>query len=183
MGGVQWTLCSGAPRYPIKFLRLIYHSQHPSGARVHSGERLLVPSPKWQDHDHLKYYPVLVTSRIFHSCGSFSIGPMVAHWCSDHCQWVSSGRPVGCQKKQWWSWAVGGRWASCQCPDSRISVGCPLVKPSADLWGFVRWATTNPLTTAAAASGSSVDSQTISGGPPLTRQLMYMTVDEMVLSC
>ena len=28
-----------------------------------------------------------------------------------------------------------------------------------------------------------VDSQTISGGPPLTRQLMYMAVDEMVLSC
>ena len=40
------------------------------------------------------------------------------------------------------------------------------MKPSADLWGFVRWATTNPLTTSAAASGSSVDSQTISGGPP-----------------
>ena len=36
---------------------------------------------------------------------------------------------------------------------------------------------------AASASGSSVDSQTISGGPPLIRQLMYMAVDEMVLSC
>ena len=108
----------------IKFLRLIYHSQHPSGARVHSGERLLVPSPQWQDHDHLKYYPVLVTSRIFLRFDSFSIGPMVAHWCSDHCQLVASGRPVGCQKKQWWWWAVGGRWASCQCPDSRNSVGC-----------------------------------------------------------
>ena len=49
--------------------------------------------------------------------------------------------------------------------------------------GFIQWVTTNPLTTAAAASGSSVDSQTISGGPPLTHQLMYMAVDEMVLSC
>ena len=42
--------CSGAPWThpwcPIKFPRLIYHSQHPSGARVHSGARLLVPSPQ-----------------------------------------------------------------------------------------------------------------------------------------
>ena len=175
MDGVQWTLCSGAPWCPIKFLRLIYHSQHPSGARVHSGERLLVPSPQWQDHDHLKYYPVLVTSRIFLRFDSFSIGPMVAHWCNDHCQWVASGRPVGCQKK---NNGGGGlsvadeQAASAQIIEIQWAVGGPLVKPLEDLWGFVRWATSNPLTTAAAASGSSVDSQIISGGPPLTRQLM-----------
>ena len=73
--------------------------------------------------------------------------------------------------------------ASAQIAEIQWAVGGPLVKPSADLWGFVWWATTSPVTTATAASGSSVDSQTISGGPPLTRQLMYMTVDEMVLSC
>ena len=28
------------------------------------------------------------------------------------------------KKKQWWWWAVGDWWASCQCPDSRNSVGC-----------------------------------------------------------
>ena len=78
-----------------------------------------------------------------------------------------------------------GQAASAQIAEIQWAVGRPLVKPSADLWGFVRWATSNPLSTAAAASGSSVDSQTISGGPPLTRQLMsvYMVVDEMVLSC
>ena len=60
-----------------------------------------------------------------------------------------------------------GQAASVQIEEIQWAVGGPLVKPSA------RWATTSPLTTAAAASGSSVDSQTISGGPPLTRQLMY----------
>ena len=54
-----------------------------------------------------------------------------------------------------------GQAASAQIAEIQWAVGGPLVKPSADLWGFVRWATTNPLTTAAAASGSSVDSQTI----------------------
>ena len=76
-----------------------------------------------------------------------------------------------------------GQAASAQIAEIQWAVGGPLVKPLAELWGFVWWATTNPLTTAAAACGSSVDSQTISGGPPLTGQLMYMAVDEMVLSC
>ena len=67
---------------------------------------------------------------------------------------------------------ANGQAASAQIAEIQWAVGGPLVKPSADLWVFVRWATSNPLTTAAAASGSSVDSQTISGGPPLTRQLM-----------
>ena len=65
-----------------------------------------------------------------------------------------------------------GQAASAQIAEIQWAVGGPLAKPSADHWGFVRWASSNPLTTAAAASGSSVDSQTISGGPPLTRQLM-----------
>ena len=65
-----------------------------------------------------------------------------------------------------------GQAASAQIAEIHWAVGGPLVKPSADLWGFVPWATSNPMTTAAAASGSSVDSQTISGGPPLTCQLM-----------
>ena len=73
--------------------------------------------------------------------------------------------------------------ASAQIAEIQWAVSDPPVKPQADAWGFVRWATLNPLTTAAAASGSSVDSQTISGGPPLTRQLMCMVVVEMVLSC
>ena len=76
---------------------------------------------------------------------------------------------MGCQRKQCWWWAVGVRWASCQCPDSRNLVGCRRSTSEA---------TTNPLTTTAAASRPSVDSQTISGGPPLTRHLMYMVVDD-----
>ena len=63
-----------------------------------------------------------------------------------------------------------GQAASGQIAEIQWAVGVPLVKPSADLWEFVCWASTNPLTTA--ASGSSVDSQTISGGLPLTRHLM-----------
>ena len=59
-----------------------------------------------------------------------------------------------------------GQAASVQIAIIQWAVGSPLLKPSADLWGFVRWATSNPLTTASAASGSSVDSQTISGDPP-----------------
>ena len=74
----------------------------------------------------------------------------------------------GVPEKQWWWWAAGA-----QIEEIQRAVGGAIVKPSADLWRFVRWATTSPLTTAAAASGSSVDSQTISVGPPLTRQLMY----------
>ena len=78
---------------------------------------------------------------------------------------------------------ANGQAASAQIAEIQWAVVGPLVKPSAGLWEFVRWVFTSPLTTAAAASGSSVDSQTISGGPPLTRQPMYMAVDEMVLSC
>ena len=52
-----------------------------------------------------------------------------------------------------------GQAASAQIAEILWAVGGPLVKPSADLWGFVRWATTNPPTTAAAGSGSSVDSR------------------------
>ena len=59
-----------------------------------------------------------------------------------------------------------GQAASALIAEFQWAVGGPLVKPSADLWEFVRWATTNPLTKAAATSGSSVDNQTISGGPP-----------------
>ena len=65
-----------------------------------------------------------------------------------------------------------GQATSAQIAEIQWAVGGPLVKPSADLWGFDRWATSNPLTAAAAASGSSVDSQTIFGDPQLTRQLM-----------
>ena len=72
-----------------------------------------------------------------------------------------------------------GQAASAQIAKIQWAVGGPLVKHSADLWGFVRWATTThwlqPL--------PPVDSHIISGGPPLTRQLMYMAVDEMVISC
>ena len=42
-----------------------------------------------------------------------------------------------------------GQAASAQIAEIQWAVGGSLVKPSADLWGFVRWATTNPLTTAA----------------------------------
>ena len=79
-----------------------------------------------------------------------------------------------------------GQAASAQIAEIQWAVGSPLVKPSADLWGFVRWATSNPLTTAAAARGSSVDSQTISGGPPLTRTSFISSIDYnvfMVLQC
>ena len=139
---------------------------------------------------YLKYYPVLVRSRIPPRFDSFSIGPMVAHWCSDHCQWVASGRPMGWQKKKMvvvdcWS-VADGQAASAQIAEIQWAVGGPLVKPSADLWGFVRWATSNPLTTAAAARGSSVDSQTISGGPPLTRTSFISSIDYnvfIVLQC
>ena len=100
---------------------------------------------------------------------------MVAHWCSDHCQWVSPavGR-WGARKTNGGGGlsVADGQAASAQIAEIQLAVGGPLVKPSADLWGVVQWTTSNPLTTAAAASGSSVDSQTISGGPPLTRQLM-----------
>ena len=70
-----------------------------------------------------------------------------------------------------------GQAASAQIAEIQWAVGGPLVTPSADLWGFVWWTTTNPLTTAAAVSESSVDNQTISGGPPLPLQLMYVVVD------
>ena len=104
---------------------------------------------------------------------------------TDHCQWVATVGQWGARKNNGGGGlsVADGRAASAQIAEIQWAVGGPLVKPSADLWGFVRWATNSPLTTAAAASGSSVDSQTISGGPPLTRQLMYMAVDEMVLSC
>ena len=55
---------------------------------------------------------------------------------------------------------ANGQAVSAQIAEIQWAVGGPLVKPLADFWRFVRWATTNPLTTAAAASGSSVDRPT-----------------------
>ena len=95
---------------------------------------------------------------------------MVAHWW----QWSPAFGQWGTRKNNGGGGlsVADGQAASAQIAEIQWAVGVPLVKPSADLWEFVRWATTNPLTTAAAASGSSVDSQTISGGLPLTRHLM-----------
>ena len=44
---------------------------------------------------------------------------------------------------------ANGQAASAQIAEIQWAVGGPLVKPSADLWGFVQWATTNPPITAA----------------------------------
>ena len=40
-----------------------------------------------------------------------------------------------------------GQAASAQIAEIQVAVVGPLVKPSAELWGVGRWATTNPLTT------------------------------------